>query len=101
MTWLATAAPGAGEEVHVDVVDDLHALWSEVQAQDPEERQPREARVYLVPQGVSRPFRPTRPLEPSPEPGFPCLNSRAHMRVSAIILPSNQSCEAGGCSVIL
>src|SRR2546430_11019482 len=48
---------------------------SEVQAQDPEERQPREARVYLVPQGVSRPFRPTRPLEPSPEPGFPCLNS--------------------------
>src|SRR5712691_6629455 len=73
---------------------------SEVQAQDPEERQPREARVYLVPQGVSRPFRPTRPLEPSPEPGFPCLNSRAHMRVSAIILPSNQSCEAGGCSAI-
>src|SRR2546428_2443420 len=27
MTWLATAAPGAGEEVHVDVVDDLPALW--------------------------------------------------------------------------
>jgi len=48
---------------------------SEVQAQDPEERQPREARVYLVPQGVSRPFRPPRPLEPSPEPGLPCLNS--------------------------
>src|SRR2546430_17726892 len=48
---------------------------SEVQAQEPEERQPREARVYLVPQGVSRPFRPTRPLEPSPEPRLSCLHS--------------------------
>src|SRR2546430_7983317 len=27
MTWLAPPAPGAGEEVHVDVVDDLPALW--------------------------------------------------------------------------
>src|SRR2546429_6614781 len=27
MTWLAPAAPGAGEEVHVDVVDDLPAPW--------------------------------------------------------------------------
>jgi hypothetical protein len=66
---------------------------SEVQAQDPEERQPREARVDLVPQGVSRPFRPPRPLEPSPEPGLLCL--------SAIMLPSNQSREAGGCLAIL
>src|SRR5438093_12939415 len=34
---------------------------SEVQAQDPEERQPREARVHVVPQGVSRSFRLAAP----------------------------------------
>src|SRR5947209_16080601 len=33
MTWLATAAPGAGEEVHVDVVDDLPALWPAVHSE--------------------------------------------------------------------
>src|SRR5256885_14259948 len=31
---------------------------SEVQAQDPEERQPREARIHLVPQGMPEPLRP-------------------------------------------
>src|SRR5438552_16708227 len=34
---------------------------SEVQAQDPEERQPREARIHVVPQGVSPAFRLAAP----------------------------------------
>src|SRR5437879_12884913 len=33
MTWLAAAPPGAGEEVHVDVVDDLPALWPAVHSE--------------------------------------------------------------------
>src|SRR5439155_10396920 len=38
---------------------------SEVQAQDPKERQPREARVDVVPQGVSRSFRLAGPSDGS------------------------------------
>src|SRR2546421_3406732 len=44
----------------------------EVQAEDPEERQPREARHHVVPQGLPGPFRHrqeeslARPLESSP-----------------------------------
>src|SRR5213592_3017036 len=33
MKWLATAAPAAGEEVHVDVVDDLPALRAAVHSE--------------------------------------------------------------------
>src|SRR5437899_10424152 len=47
---------------------------SEVQAQDPEERQPREARVYLVPQGVSRPFGPPGFLSARLRVGLACVH---------------------------
>src|SRR5947199_114396 len=118
MRWLGTAAPAAGEEVHVNVVDDLPPLGtavhsepvaalgearrfaqrlrgetnhivapdgnaSEVQAIDPEERQPREARIHVVPQGVSPAFRHAAPrlgsapasqrlLRPYPQLWGPC-----------------------------
>src|SRR5713101_7786016 len=51
---------------------------SQVQAQDPEERQPREARVYLVPQGVSRPFR-RAPSSLARNPASPASDGALHV----------------------
>src|SRR3989338_6888037 len=68
------SAPAIIAERHIAIAEGVpDGNVSEVQAQDQEERQPREARLHVVPQELPRPPRPAEDpsLAPAPPPARP------------------------------